>query len=85
MKKFLALISFIISFNSFSQEMGQSSMEKNSKAQINQNQRTILDDSSKVIYSLKTTKYLLKEKFNDGDTILISPDTLLTNFEKVYG
>ena len=34
MKKFLALISFIISFNSFSQEMGQSSMEKNSKAQI---------------------------------------------------
>ncbi len=85
MKKFLALISFIVSFNSFSQEMGQSSMEKNTKAQKNQNQRTILDDSSKVIYSLKTTKYLLKEKFNDGDTILISPDTLLTNFEKVYG
>ena len=85
MRKFLFIISFIISYNSYSQQIGEQTINENpNPQQNNQIQRTILDDSSKVIYSLKTTKYLLKEKFSDGDSTLISPDSSLTDIEKVY-
>ena len=61
MRKFLFIISFIISYNSYSQQIGEQTIDENpNPPQNNQSQRTILDDSSKVIYSLKTTKYLLK-------------------------
>ena len=85
MRKFLFIISFIISYNSYSQQIGEQTINENpNPQQNNQSQRTILDDSSKVIYSLKTTKYLLKEKFSDGDSTLVSPDSSLTDIEKVY-
>ena len=57
---------------------------ENSDIENNQGQRTMLDDSSKVIYSVKTTKFILKKDFGDGDTVFVSPDSSLTNLEKLY-
>ena len=50
MRKFLFIISFIISYNSYSQQIGEQTINENpNPQQNNQSQRTILDDSSKVI------------------------------------
>ena len=48
-----------------------------------ENMRTLLDDSTKVIYGMKTTSYLLKDDYLDGDTIFLTLDSSLHNLEKI--
>ncbi len=84
MRVLVVIFYLIFSFDSFSQIMQNPEENENSDVDNNQVQRTILDDSSKVIYSVKTTKYILKKDFSSGDTVFVSPDSSLTNLEKLY-
>ena len=84
MRVLVVIFYLIFSFDSFSQIMQNPEENENSDVDNNQVQRTILDDSSKVIYSVKTTKFILKKDFSSGDTVFVSPDSSLTNLEKLY-
>ena len=46
-----------------------------------ESQRTILDDSTKTIYGMNTSKYMSKDNFLLGDTTFITLDSSLTNIE----
>ena len=84
MRVLVVIFYLIFSFDSFSQIMQNPEENENSDVDNSQGQRTMLDDSSKVIYSVKTTKFILKKDFSSGDTVFVSPDSSLTNLEKLY-
>jgi len=54
---------------------------ENSRSKKN-TQRTLLDDSTKVIYGINTSLYILKNKLLEGDTNFIQIDSSLHDFEK---
>ena len=64
MRVLVVIFYLIFSFDSFSQIMQNPEENENSDVDNSQGQRTMLDDSSKVIYSVKTTKFILKKDFN---------------------
>ena len=73
---FIFLI-LICSFSSFAQER-----EENTEKEVNQErlkQRTMLDDSTKIIYGMKTTSYIDKDSFHFSDTIFNILDSTLNN------
>ena len=73
---FIFLI-LICSFSSFAQER-----EENTEKEVNQErlkQRTMLDDSTKIIYGMKTTSYIDKDNFHFSDTIFNILDSTLNN------
>ena len=84
MKIYFSLFLILFSFHAFSQQRGGVAGQGQSGRQNKENLRTVLDDSTKTIYGMKTTKYMLKNYILSGDTISHSLDSSLTNFEKVY-
>ena len=75
------LLILIFSFSSFAQER-----EENTEKEVNQerlNQRTMLDDSTKIIYGMKTTSYINKDKFHFSDTIFNLLDSTLNDIYDV--
>ena len=64
MRVLVVVFYLIFSFDSFSQIMQNPEENENSDVDNSQVQRTMLDDSSKVIYSVKTTKFILKKDFS---------------------
>ena len=71
MRYLFIIIIFFSSFISFSQ---QDTRGGNVQDRISnkENMRTLLDDSTKVIYGMKTTSYLLNDDYLDGDTIFLT-------------
>ena len=70
------LISFL-AFGSIAQER-----EGTREREVNQeglNQRTILDDTTKIIYGMKTTSFISKENFLLSDTLFLNLDSTLNN------
>ena len=84
MKIYFSLFLILFSFHAFSQQRGGVAGQGQSGRQNKENLRTVLDDSTKTIYSMNTSKFMLKENLLRGDTIYQSLDSSLTNFEKVY-
>ena len=82
MRYLFIIIIFFSSFIGFSQ---QDTRGGNVQDRISnkENMRTLLDDSTKVIYGMKTTSYLLKDDYLDGDTIFLTLDSSLHNLEKI--
>ncbi len=84
----MRVIFFLICFTSYSvifsqQRGGNEALSGREGRERKENKRTVLDDSTKVIYGMKTTRYLLKNSYIDGDTTFITLDSSLTHFEKV--
>ena len=84
MKIYFSVILILFSLHGFSQQRGGNAGQGQSGRQNKENLRTVLDDSTKTIYSMNTSKFMLKENLLRGDTIYQSLDSSLTNFEKVY-
>ena len=84
MKIYFSVILILFSLHGFSQQRGGNVGQGQSGRQNKENLRTVLDDSTKTIYSMNTSKFMLKENLLRGDTIYQSLDSSLTNFEKVY-
>ena len=62
MKIFFPLILILLSFNGFSQQRGdRSGQNQLERPQRAEKKRTILDDSTKIIYGMNTTMYMLKK------------------------
>jgi len=67
----------ILAFSSVAQER-----EGTREKEVNQerlNQRTILDDTTKIIYGMKTTSFISKEKFLLSDTLFLILDSTLND------
>ena len=67
----------ILAFSSIAQER-----EGTREREVNQeglNQRTILDDTTKIIYGMKTTSFISKENFLLSDTLFLTLDSTLNN------
>ena len=67
----------ILAFSSIAQER-----EGTREREVNQeglNQRTILDDTTKIIYGMKTTSFISKEKFLLSDTLFLILDSTLND------
>lgn len=84
MKIYFSVILILFSLHGFSQQRGGNAGQGQSGRQNKENLRTVLDDSTKTIYSMNTSKFMLKENLLRSDTIYQSLDSSLTNFEKVY-
>ena len=84
MKIYFSVILIFFTLHGFSQQRGGNAGQGQSGRQNKENLRTVLDDSTKTIYSMNTSKFMLKENLLRGDTIYQSLDSSLTNFEKVY-
>ena len=75
------VILLFTSYNLISQENTRGN-ERDEKIKNKENMRTLLDDSSKVIYGMNTTSFILKENLVNGDTTYNILDSSLYNFEK---
>ena len=67
----------ILAFSSIAQER-----EGTREREVNQeglNQRTILDDTTKIIYGMKTTSFISKENFLLSDTLFLILDSTLND------
>ena len=84
MKIYFSLFLILFSFHAFSQQRGGVAGQGQSGRQNKENLRTVLDDSTKTIYGMNTSRFMLKEDIIMGDTIYQSLDSSLINFEKVY-
>ena len=66
-----------------SQQRGIQNTENRGSKNKGEKLRTILDDSTKTIYGMNTSRYMSKDNFLLGDTAFITLDSSLTNIEKV--
>ena len=86
MKIKLSLFLIFFSFYGFSQqrENDRSGQTRTERPQKTEKKRTLLDDSTKTVYGMNTSKYMLKSNVFSNDSNFHSLDSSLTNFEKVY-
>ena len=84
MKIYFSLFLIFFSFLGFSQQRGETTGQNQSGRQKVDKTRTVLDDSTKTIYGMNTSKYMLKSNLFSNDSNYHSLDSSLTNFEKVY-
>ena len=86
MKIKLSLFLIFFSFYGFSQqrENDRSGQNRTERPQKTEKKRTLLDDSTKTVYGMNTSKYMLKSNVFSNDSNFHSLDSSLTNFEKVY-
>ncbi len=84
MKIYFSLFLIFFSFLGFSQQRGETTGQNQSGRQKVEKTRTVLDDSTKTIYGMNTSKYMLKSNLFSNDSNYHSLDSSLTNFEKVY-
>ena len=72
----------MLAFSSIAQER-----EGTREREVNQeglNQRTILDDTTKIIYGMKTTSFISKENFLLSDTLFLILDSTLNDICLLY-
>ena len=71
---------FLLTICTFSTS-AQERVEKTKKeiSQESLNQRTMLDDSTKIIYGMRTTSYINKDNFHFSDTVFQVLDSTLNN------
>ncbi len=72
-----------MSLEVMSQQRREQSTENRGSENKGDKSRTILDDSTKTIYGMNTSRYMSKDDFLSGDTMFITLDSSLTNIEKV--
>lgn len=85
MKIYFSLLLILFSFYGFSQQRGGRSDESQTeRPQRTEKTRTLLDDSTKTLYGMNTSMYMLKSNLFNYDSNYHSLDSSLTNFEKVY-
>ncbi len=84
MKIYFSLFLILFSLHGFSQQRDQTSRQDKPRKQKVEKSRTLLDDSTKTIYGMNTSRFMLKDDILNNDTIYQSLDSSLTDFEKVY-
>ncbi len=67
----------ILAFSSIAQERGETNEKEVNQERLNQ--RTLLDDTTKVIYGMKTTSFISKENFLLSDTLFLILDSTLND------
>mgnify|MGYP001183027532 FL=1 len=67
----------VLVYNSFGQEREETNIKEVNQERLKQ--RTILDDTTKIIYGMGTTSYISKEDFLFSDTIFYTLDSTLNN------
>ena len=82
MRAYFSIILIFLSIELMSQQRGQNINNRGSENK-EEKSRTILDDSTKTIYGMTTSRYISKDNFLSGDTTFITLDSSLTNIEKV--
>ena len=83
MRTYFSIILIFMSLEVMSQQRGIQNTENRGSKNKGEKLRTILDDSTKTIYGMNTSKYMSKDNFLLGDTAFITLDSSLTNIEKV--
>ena len=82
-KPFLFSLFFFFLIDGYSQDTRGGDQDNNASRSKNKIGRTLLDDSTKIIYGMNTTSYILSSQLLDGDTNFIQVDSSLNNFEKL--
>ena len=67
----------ILAFSSIAQERDGTREKEVNQERLNQ--RTLLDDTTKIIYGMKTTSFISKENFLLSDTLFLTLDSTLNN------
>ena len=81
--RFIIIFSFFcFSISNITYSQDNRGRENDSIRSKKNTQRTLLDDSTKVIYGMNTSMYILKNNLLEGDTNFIQIDSSLNNFEK---
>tara|TARA_S200000501_G_C20867726_1_gene762770 strand:- start:3325 stop:5199 length:1875 start_codon:yes stop_codon:yes gene_type:complete len=75
------LLFSVLAYKSFSQERGETNEKEVNLERLKQ--RTILDDTTKIIYGMETTNYISKESFLLSDTIFYTLDSTLNDIYDV--
>ena len=83
MRTYLFIILIFSSIQVMSQQRGSQNINNRGSENKGEKSRTILDDSTKTIYGMTTSRYMSKNNFLSGDTTFITLDSSLTNIEKV--
>tara|TARA_B110000014_G_scaffold189893_1_gene138691 strand:+ start:180 stop:440 length:261 start_codon:yes stop_codon:yes gene_type:complete len=83
MRAYFSIILIFLSIDVMSQQRGQNINNRGSENK-EEKSRTILDDSTKTIYGMTTSRYMSKDNFLSGDTTFITLDSSLTNIEKFH-
>ena len=73
---------FFFLIDGYSQDTRGGDRDNNASRSKNKIGRTLLDDSTKTMYGMNTTSYILSSQLLDGDTNFIQVDSSLNNFEK---
>ena len=71
------LLFSVLAYKSFGQERGETNEKEVNLDRLKQ--RTILDDTTKIIYGMETTNYISKESFLLSDTIFYALDSTLNH------
>ena len=71
----------VLVYNSFGQEREETNLKEVNQERLKQ--RTILDDTTKIIYGMGTTSYISKEDFLFSDTIFYTLDSTLNNIYEI--
>lgn len=81
--RFIIIFSFFcFSISNITYSQDNRGRENDSTRSKKNTQRTLLDDSTKVIYGMNTSMYIMKNNLLEGDTNFIQIDSSLNNFEK---
>ena len=83
MRTYFFIILIFSSIQVMSQQRGSQNINNRGSENKGEKSRTILDDSTKTIYGMTTSRYMSKNNFLSGDTTFITLDSSLTNIEKV--
>ena len=83
MRAYFFIILIFSSIQVMSQQRGSQNINNRGSENKGEKSRTILDDSTKTIYGMTTSRYMSKNNFLSGDTTFITLDSSLTNIEKV--
>lgn len=83
MRTYFFIILIFSSIQVMSQQRGSQNINNRGSENKGEKSRTILDDSTKTVYGMTTSRYMSKNNFLSGDTTFITLDSSLTNIEKV--
>lgn len=73
---------FFFLIDGYSQDTRGGDKDNNASRSKNKIGRTLLDDSTKIMYGMNTTSYILSSQLLEGDTNFTQVDSSLNNFEK---
>ena len=73
---------FFFLIDGYSQDTRGGDKDNNASRSKKKIGRTLLDDSTKIMYGMNTTSYILSSQLLEGDTNFTQVDSSLNNFEK---